>query len=433
MAMVSLIGGVSMLGDVHAQELPTAAAKPGSELTVYLLTMGSGDQVWEKFGHNAIWIHDAVSKTDIAYHWGLFDFADKDFMPNFLRGNMRYSMGAFDVNETIEAYRQANRTVWVQELNLTPVQRRRLSDFVAWNILPENRYYSYDYFRDNCSTRIRDALNSAVGGAIRSASEKSPSGTSYRFHTERLTQDDPFVYTGTLVGLGQPVDRLVSRWEEMFLPVRLMHQLRSVTVANASGATAPLVLNERVLFQAARPAEPTTVNRGIGGFLVASMLALLAGLALWARQRNAFRSSAPMLMLAASWSLIAGVLGVVLAGLWIATSHVYSYRNENLLQATPLSLILAALLINLAWRLRSQRSPAESRAHLRTAATLAGIVAALSAAGFVMQVLPPFDQANGGIIALALPLHLGVAGALFDLSRRAGLGSFPQRRPSPAT
>jgi len=429
MAMVSLVGTVSMLGVVHAQELP-AAGEPGSELTVYLLTMGQGDQVWEMFGHNAIWINDATRKTDIAYHWGLFDFADKDFMPNFLRGSMRYSMGAFDVNETIEAYRQANRTVWVQELNLTPAQRQRLSEFVAWNILPENRYYSYDYFRDNCSTRIRDALNAAVGGAIKSASEKSPSGTSYRFHTERLTQDDPFVYTGTLLGLGQPVDRLISRWEEMFLPVRLMHQIRSVKVASESGATSPLVLNERVLFQAARPAEPATVNRGIGGFLLAAMLALVAGIALWVRQRAASRSSAPVLILAASWSLIAGVFGIVVAGLWIATSHVYSYHNENLLQATPLSLILAALLINLAWRLRTNMPPAESRAHLRVAATLAGIVAALSAAGFFMQVLPPFGQANGGIIALALPLHLGVAGMLFDLSRRAGRGSFAQPRHS---
>src|SRR4029077_12271731 len=32
-----------------------ASGEPGSNLTVYLLTFGWGDVVWERFGHNAIW------------------------------------------------------------------------------------------------------------------------------------------------------------------------------------------------------------------------------------------------------------------------------------------------------------------------------------------------------------------------------------------
>jgi hypothetical protein len=127
----------------EGRELPfgvvaPSAQEPGSELTVYLLTMGPGDQVWEKFGHNAIWIHDEINHSDIAYHWGLFDFADKEFIPRFIQGRMRYSMGAFDFYETIDAYRRTNRMVWAQQLNLTPQQRQRLQDFVAWNVLPEN-------------------------------------------------------------------------------------------------------------------------------------------------------------------------------------------------------------------------------------------------------------------------------------------------------
>ncbi|HEY0242037.1 MAG TPA: DUF4105 domain-containing protein, partial [Gemmatimonadaceae bacterium] len=219
----------------------TAAREPGSNLTVYLLTMGPGDQVWEKFGHNAIWIHDELNGTDIAYHWGLFDFADKDFIPNFARGRMRYSMGAFDMSETVDQYRRANRTVWAQKLNLQPAQKQRLAEFVAWNVRPENRFYHYDYFRDNCSTRVRDALDLALGGTIKSATERTPSGTSFRFHTARLTQDDWPVFTGTMFGLGQPVDREISVWEEMFLPVRMKDQLRNVRVTAAAGRE-PLVL-----------------------------------------------------------------------------------------------------------------------------------------------------------------------------------------------
>ena len=68
-------------------------AVSGSELTVYLMTMGPGDEVWEKFGHNALWIHDSLRHTDIAYNWGLFDFSASDFLPRFLKGDMLYWMG----------------------------------------------------------------------------------------------------------------------------------------------------------------------------------------------------------------------------------------------------------------------------------------------------------------------------------------------------
>ena len=409
----------------------SSTAEPGAELTVHLMTMGPGSQVWEKFGHNAIWIHDAAANTDIAYHWGLFDFADEDFLPNFLKGRMLYSMGAFDLSATIDAYRQANRTVWAQELDMTPAQRHRLARFVAWNLRPENRKYLYDYYRDNCSTRIRDALDNALGGSIKlnfagSARDTSPTPSSYRFHTGRLTQDDWPIYTGTMLGLGQPVDRQISPWEEMFLPVRMMIHLRGMNVSGAAGQQA-LVTSERVLFQATRPAEPVSVTRGIGGYLAlaASVLAL-GGILLVSRQRSN-RSLAPVVVLAAVWSVVAGILGSGLAGLWVLTNHIYSYRNENLFQANPLSLVLAVVLIHLIWTLRSRSADAGSIPPGNTAALLAGVVALISLAGFVMQVAPGLDQVNGGIIALMLPVHVGIASFLFRYFRKQQQQPLPQR------
>lgn len=392
---------------------------PGTNLTVHLLTMGHGDVVWEKFGHNGIWIHDAAANTDVVYHWGLFDFADADFMPNFLKGNMRYSMGAFDMAETVDAYRQTNRTVWAQRLNFAPAQRAALSEFLAWNNLPENRKYSYDYYRDNCSTRVRDALDRALGGIMRSASVNRPSGTTYRFHTQRLTQNDALVHGGTLVALGHPVDDPISNWEEMFLPVKLMQHLRTMRVPGAEGRSIPLVADERVLFEATRAPEPVSVTRGIGGFLMAAAAILIVGFGVWTVSRRIGSGTMPVLALATMWSVLAGVCGVVLAGLWMATNHVYSYRNENILQATPLSLAMAVMLVRLMWRLRRGRPAKESANQLRTASLLALAIAALAVLGFVLQALPMFSQVNGGIIALAMPLHIGVAAFLFLAARRS--------------
>lgn len=387
-----------------------AAQEPGSQLTVYLLTMGPGDQVWEKFGHDAIWIHDESNHTDIAYNWGIFDFADKDFLPRFVQGRMRYWLGAFDLTETVDAYRMANRTVWAQELNLAPVQRQQLADFVAWNIRPENRFYHYDYFRDNCSTRVRDALNAALGGLIKRETESVATGTTYRFHTARLTQDDWPIFTGTMVGLGEPVDRPISAWEEMFLPVRMMDRLRSIRVAGPDG-TVPLVKNERVLFQASRPSEPVAVNRGIIGYLTIAAVIIALGFMLWLSGARGGRKSGA-LALGALWSIVAGLGGVLLTGLWGFTDHLYSYRNENVLQLSPLSLVVAALLIRLIWKRRSSPDDASPRNTLRFAIA----VAALSVVGFVIQILPGLDQVNGDVIALAMPLHLGLVALLLAIA-----------------
>lgn len=385
-----------------------AAQEPGSRYTIYLLTMGPGDQVWEKFGHNAIWISDTAG-YNITYHYGLFDFADKDFIPRFIQGRMRYSMGGFDITPTVEAYRKTNRIVWAQELNLTPPQRQKLVDFLAWNSRPENRYYHYDYFRDNCSTRVRDALDAALGGAIKAGSENVPTSTTYRFHTSRLTQSDWPVFTGTMFGLGEPTDRRINAWEEMFLPVRMKERLRSIRVPTATG-TEPLVKSERVLVQSTRPPEDLDVHRGILNYLVIAGVGLLIGFGLW--KAGAARGT---VALATLWSLIAGIGGTVLWGLWAFTDHLYSYRNENVLQLTPLSLILAALLLRVIWIRRGAATPGAD-ARVRSTLKFARIVAGLSVLGFLIQILPAFNQVNGDVIALTLPLHLGVVALLIALS-----------------
>ena len=393
---------------------PVVTSEPGSNLTVYLLTMGPGDQVWEKFGHNAIWIHDAAAGTDIAYHWGLFDFADADFVPRFIQGRMRYSMGAFDMEQTIDAYRQTNRTVWAQHLNLTPAQRQALAEFIAWNVLPENRFYQYDYYRDNCSTRVRDALDRALGGIIKASSGET-SGTTFRFHTSRLTQDEWPVFTGTMIGLGQPVDEPISKWEEMFLPVRMKDRLKEIRVQTPTGSQ-PLVLDERIVFEATRPLEATTIDTGILPYAIVAAAVLILGVFLLVLRRPRY-GGAGVTTLGAAWSLVAGVSGSLLAFLWFCTDHLYSYRNENLFHLNPLSLILVALLARLAWK-RWRGTPERAEGARRSALVVASMIAGLSLLGFLVQVLPVFDQVNGIVIALALPLHLGVVALLLALNPR---------------
>ena len=138
-----------------AQQPTTQTNEPGSNLTVYLLTFGWGDVVWERFGHNAIWVSDRARGTDLTYNWGMFDFNQPHFIWRFVTGDTRYWMEPIDYNVMVPYYKSQNRSILAQELNLTPAQRLKLVQFLQTNALPENKFYRYDYYRDNCSTRLQ--------------------------------------------------------------------------------------------------------------------------------------------------------------------------------------------------------------------------------------------------------------------------------------
>jgi hypothetical protein len=421
--LVSLFAGLPVVGpgfplvaQIAAPPAPTPAVEPGSELRVYLMTMGEGDQVYERFGHNAIWIHDPVAGTDHTYNWGLFDFDQPGFIREFIQGRMWYWMDAFPARLTAESYRLANRSVWVQELNLTPAQRRALVERLEWNRLPENRFYRYDYYYDNCSTRVRDALDFVLDGQIREQTADLPAGETFRTHTRRLTTNDVAIYTGLMAGLGPAVDRPISVWEEMFLPLAMRESVRDLTVTDADGRRAPLVLAEETLFVAERPPPPATPPRWWPGYLAAGLA--LAALILTLGQPAAHHAVARAALagVAGAWLLAAGVLGVVLAGLWGLTDHAAAYRNENLFQFNPLALALLVLLPLFLYR---------PRRFDRWALVVAATVAGLSVLGVVVKVFPWFRQVNGELLVLAVPVHVAIALVVWLAVRRRESGANP--------
>ena len=379
-----------------------ADSQAGTELTISLLTMGVGERVWERFGHNAILVEDRARRTAKAYNYGLFDFRQENFILRFVQGRMLYWMQGFDLEPTLQIYVRSNRPVWQQELNFTPAERVAMRDFLEWNERPENRFYRYDYYRDNCSTRVRDALDRVLGGRIRATTDTIPTGRSYRFHTSRLIASDLPLYTGLLLALGQPADHQLSAWEEMFLPLALREWLRHVTVVDDSGRSVPLVKSERTLFAATEPAPRTAPPARAPAYLGAGMV---LGLALGGLGRRAVTPASAstrrwFAWLAGGWAFVMGMVGGLLAFLWAFTDHAAAYWNENLFQANllllPLVVLVPAAARGTAWAPRPARA-------------LAALAAAGSLAGLALKVLPAFYQHNAEILALAVPANLGLA------------------------
>jgi hypothetical protein len=396
---------------------PVAQTGPGAgtELVVFHATFGPGDAVWENFGHNAIWIHDTATGSTTSYNYGMFDFGQQGFVPRLMRGDMLYSMGVRDADHELAAYSWYNRSVWLQRLDMTPRQRHALREFLEWNWLPENREYLYDYFRDNCSTRIRDALNHALGGALDAALTGVPTGTTYRSHSLRLTAASLPTYTGLILGLGLPTDRPIDAWEESFIPMELMRHLRSVQVTGEDGVARPLVAEERTLFLADRAPPRDQPPSRTTGYLLAGML---LGVGFVALGRGARRSRRATIALAAAisvWGLVTGFFGLILFLLWTATNHVASYANMNLLHVSPASVVVAvAAPLALVRRLGTGRQYAWAR----VAWPAAIAVAAMSGAGVLMNLLPQLQQDNWPLVALVLPVHIAIVLALYHATPR---------------
>ena len=378
----------------------------GDSLRVSLVTFGPGDHPFFKFGHNAILIENQGGQG-IVYNFGMFDFSSPALIPKFILGRSEYWLGRTDRDRTMEGYIADDRTIEIQELDLTAPQRKSLFERLEDNARPQNRNYLYDYFSDNCSTRVRDALDTALAGKLRQAAG-APARLSYRAHALRLVGDLGWEYLALFYALGLPADQRATRWQESFIPMELRDVVRTVRIPGDAGADKPLVKSERLVFRSSRPDPPldpphrtryfALVGIGTGG------LCFLLGVV----GRRARAARVALGSLSALLGFIAGLAGVLLIFLWVATNHRAAHANANILQSVPWAIALLVLGIQVALG----RKPAAQRAFIITAAA-----AATSLFGLGARITGLLGQDNGAFVALFLPLWLGMALAFHALLR----------------
>jgi hypothetical protein len=395
----------------------TTPVEPGSDLTITLLTMGVGEQVWEQFGHNALWFHldrapSAGGPVDVVYNWGIFDSSKPYFIPHFLQGRMLYSMGGYPYEETLIDYRERDRAVWAQELDLTNAQKVALRDFVVWNSRPENAEYRYDYYLDNCSTRVRDAIDRVLGGLIRATFSGRKTRYTYRSETLRLTQRQPLLASGIDLGLGRPADHQLTAYEEMFLPMRLRDYIRELKVSDGRGGTRPLVKSERMLLGTVSHPEATAPPHWTPIFLtIGIVVALVFAIVGWRAARGNPRARLVAATLFAIWAFVTGILGLILMLLWSVTDHNFAHRNENLLLFNPLWLVLAVLV----------PMTAVKGSVSRVTRWIMFLLAGLGVVALLLHIAGLSREANAEIIALALPPMLTMAWVVYRGTARQSI------------
>ncbi len=352
-----------------------------------VVTMQPGEIFFERFGHNAILVDDPSTGAATSYNFGYFDPTEPDFITRFIRGDMRYQLVALPVNDDLAYYREVGRGVSLQWLDLDEEAAEALAAALADNARPENAHYRYDYFLDNCSTRVRDALDNALGGALARQMGGSR-GDTFRSEATRLASPDFWMWLGFELGLARAADQPLSNWGDAFVPMHLAASLRNAH--DASGQ--PIVSEEIELLPHQLDPEPVGIPRRWWLWLVAGVL---IGATITWTGRRAPRATAAV---ALPFWVLSGALGALMLFIWIATEHRFGWANYNLLLVSP----LAWGLLPGGWRV-ARGGVAGPWLH-RILLTMV----VLSVAALFIHGLQQLPQRNLHWIVLLLPIHLGL-------------------------
>ena len=342
MVAVGLVIGVSLASPSLAQPFDLSDSS-----RISLITIKPGDGVERRFGHSAIRVHDPSQQLDVLFNYGTFDF-DNGFLPKFIHGKLDYYLSIAPFQESVDRYRVQQRPIIEQQLNLNVSQRRELYQLLVENARRENRYYRYDFLFDNCSTRIRDALEYVMSGDLKFDYEPDSPNT-FRQLLDPYMIDRPFLDLGVDLILGAPVDRVVGPAEAMFLPDHLMYAFEEA-VGGTNGEMKKLVAHTDTLFWIEGYKIKRTFRWDIAFFTV--LLAIGVLLSYWGIRRGKIDKS----WLDGFIFGTTGIAGLLIAFLWFISLHDATNYNWNLLWAwpthLPVSILLVSNRLSISWRRR---------------------------------------------------------------------------------
>lgn len=304
---------------------------------ISLITCSSGSDLYAIFGHSAVRVNDMSLGLDIVFNYGTFDFDEPNFYLKFIRGKLRYKLSAAHFQDFVYAYSRDNRSVFEQELNLTAEQKQQYWAFLTNNYLPENRFYLYDFFFDNCATRIRDGVETAFPDQLQFNISQLDQDMSFRNLIDLYLPPQPWSDFGIDLALGARIDRKATPYEYMFLPDYLSEGFANATILQ-NGRAVPLAGEKRPVFLQTPPEKEPVSYFTPKIFWWAFFIIVLAITLLDFTKRKRSR------LFDIIFFLVTGLLGLLLFLLWTATDHVATANNFNLLWALPTHIVAAAYL-----------------------------------------------------------------------------------------
>lgn len=309
---------------------------PSAEVRV--ITCGPYQQeLYSAFGHSAIRVLDTVNDIDLLYNYGVFNFNQPNFYLNFAKGHLKYRLAVSDYRWFVQSYIEEDRFVHEQIINLTPQQTQRVFDFLQWNAQPENMHYYYDYFYDNCATRVRDVFKHVLGDSLRFDDSYVQTNYTIRDLCDIYLQEQPWGDLGIDLCLGMPMDKTATPWMHMFLPDYIEKAFDNAVILS-DDEPRPLVRETVVTYRSVPDELQLSWNTPLfwfSAFMIIGLLFTYFG----------FKRGRPYYAFDIALFTIIGIFGWFLVLLWFGTDHGAATNNLNVLWAIPFHFPVALWLL----------------------------------------------------------------------------------------
>jgi hypothetical protein len=312
------------------------------EATISILTCNPGEEVYSMYGHTAIRVNDPAFGTDVVFNYGIFSFETPNFLYRFAKGQTDYLMMGQTFDSFMREYKEDQRGVYEQVLNLSHDGKNQLFQALIENAKPENRVYRYNFFMDNCATRVRDMVERNSGEPVRLSRYQFPE--TYRDLIKKFHHSFRWIDLGIDLVIGKEAEQAVSAYDQMFLPEYLYEQMANGEIT-INGMVQPLVSETRTLLK--YPNSKLKSDWPWPVIVFGLIFLVVAGISV-----RAF-----LLKKKADWVdywlfALCGFAGLIIGWTALFSEHPAVRPNYNLLWAFPPHLFFAALWTVKKWRLQ---------------------------------------------------------------------------------
>lgn len=291
---------------------------------ISVITCGPGTELYTAFGHSAFRVRDTTIGVDKIYNYGTFDFDQPNFYGNFAKGNLLYFLNVTETSRFLRVYYHEKRWVKGQVLDLIPADTQKFYDYLENNTLPENREYLYDYFFNNCSTKLFDVVNDVLGTKLVKPELFANKNLTHRELMQLYLGDQPWGDFGIDLCLGSVIDRKATANEYLFLPDNVFTYFDSLKINQ--GFVKPLIKRTETILAAKKTEEKKSLITPLLFFSIIGMIVI------WTTLRNIKRKKRSRI-LDFGLFFITGVIGLVITLIWFATNHISAENNFNVLWA----------------------------------------------------------------------------------------------------
>ena len=322
---------------------PKARAQSLSpQAIVSILTCDPGREVYSMYGHTAIRISDPAQGLDAVFNYGVFSFETPNFLYRFAKGETDYLLVGQRFSSFLGEYEHDQRSVYEQVLNLSAEGKEKLYYALLENAKPENRQYRYNYFTDNCATRVRDMVERNAGGTVQFPNHQPTK--SYRELIKDFHHSFRWIDFGIDLLISRPADVPIAGYGHMFLPEYLFDQFSGAEISS-NGTTQPLVRETRTLVEFPNHKLQSDLPWPAIVFGLFFLLIAFFTIRGYLQKKNTTRIDYWLLALS-------GISGLIMSWFALYSEHPAVSPNYNILWAFPPNLAFAFLWAVKKWRPR---------------------------------------------------------------------------------